>query len=328
MADISAIKLPDNTTYNIKDKISGYTTNTGTVTSVGVSNDINGGLSISGSPITSSGTITVGLDTAYGDTKNPYGDKTANYVLAGPTSGSAATPSFRALVAADIPDLSGTYSTTDEKTKIELTETYNTYYPLFGDSTLISTAGKPKISNNFKIITGGSYATTRIQVGLLSSQGQLALSGALGEEITNYVGVITPTVLTEDRIYTLPNATGTIALISDIPTITLNGSTTTSPSFYAPTTVGTNGNYLKSNGSSAPSWETFPTIVNTRGTPASGGTTLSLVNTGDMYTWNNKQDALVSGTNIKTINNTSLLGSGDITIGGTQAKIVRWTESS
>ena len=33
-------------------------------------------------------------------------------------------------------------------------------------------------------------------------------------------------------------------------------------------------------------------------------------------TWTNKQDALVSGTNIKTINGNSLLGSGDITVGG------------
>jgi hypothetical protein len=33
-------------------------------------------------------------------------------------------------------------------------------------------------------------------------------------------------------------------------------------------------------------------------------------------TWNGKQDALVSGTNIKTINSTSLLGSGDIAING------------
>lgn len=32
------------------------------------------------------------------------------------------------------------------------------------------------------------------------------------------------------------------------------------------------------------------TIVNTRGTATSGGTTLSVVNTGDMYTWNNKSD--------------------------------------
>lgn len=35
--------------------------------------------------------------------------RTANTVLAGPTTGSAAAPTFRALVSADIPDLSGTY---------------------------------------------------------------------------------------------------------------------------------------------------------------------------------------------------------------------------
>lgn len=34
MANISAIKLPNGTTYNIKDSISGYTTNTGTITQV------------------------------------------------------------------------------------------------------------------------------------------------------------------------------------------------------------------------------------------------------------------------------------------------------
>lgn len=36
----------------------------------------------------------------------------------------------------------------------------------------------------------------------------------------------------------------------------------------------------------------------------------------DIATWSGKQDALVSGTNIKTINNTSLLGSGNIDIQG------------
>lgn len=47
----------------------------------------------------------ISLDTAYGDTQNPYAAKTANYVLAGPTTGAAALPTFRALVAADIPAL-------------------------------------------------------------------------------------------------------------------------------------------------------------------------------------------------------------------------------
>lgn len=38
------------------------------------------------------------------------------------------------------------------------------------------------------------------------------------------------------------------------------------------------------------------------------------VTSSDKTTWNGKQDALVSGTNIKTINNESVLGSGNITI--------------
>lgn len=42
--------------------------------------------------------------------------------------------------------------------------------------------------------------------------------------------------------------------------------------------------------------------------------TNKFVTASDKTTWSAKQDALVSGTNIKTVNNTSLLGSGDITI--------------
>ncbi len=61
---------------------------------------------------TSTLNTTISLADAYGDTKNPYGTKNANVVLAGPSSGNAAAPSFRALVSADIPDLSGTYSVT------------------------------------------------------------------------------------------------------------------------------------------------------------------------------------------------------------------------
>lgn len=68
---------------------------TGTVTSV-----------TGTSPISSSGGTTpdISLNAAYGDTLNPYGSKTANYVLASP-NGSAGVPSFRALVSADIPAL-------------------------------------------------------------------------------------------------------------------------------------------------------------------------------------------------------------------------------
>ena len=40
------------------------------------------------------------------------------------------------------------------------------------------------------------------------------------------------------------------------------------------------------------------------------------ISASDIAAWNGKQAALVSGTNIKTINNTSILGSGNITIQG------------
>jgi hypothetical protein len=64
----------------------------GGVTSVGLS--LPSIFSVSGSPVTTSGTLTGTLQT-----------QTANFVFAGPTSGGAATPAFRALVASDIPSL-------------------------------------------------------------------------------------------------------------------------------------------------------------------------------------------------------------------------------
>lgn len=68
----------------------------GTVTSVALT--MPAIFSVGGSPITTSGTLAVTLAT-----------ETANTVWAGPTSGGAATPTFRALVSADIPSLSSIY---------------------------------------------------------------------------------------------------------------------------------------------------------------------------------------------------------------------------
>jgi hypothetical protein len=65
---------------------------TGTVTSVALT--VPGDLSVSGSPITTSGTLAITRAT-----------QSANQVLAGPTTGAAAAPTFRALVDADIPNV-------------------------------------------------------------------------------------------------------------------------------------------------------------------------------------------------------------------------------
>ena len=58
------------------------------------------------SPVVSSGGTTpdISLAASYGDTQNPYASKTANYFLAAP-DGSAGVPTFRAVVATDIPTL-------------------------------------------------------------------------------------------------------------------------------------------------------------------------------------------------------------------------------
>jgi hypothetical protein len=58
------------------------------------------------SPVASTGGTSpaISLSSGYGDTQNPYASKTANNILASP-NGSAGVPTFRALVAADIPTL-------------------------------------------------------------------------------------------------------------------------------------------------------------------------------------------------------------------------------
>jgi hypothetical protein len=73
----------------------------GTVTSVGLTAPTQ--LSVTGSPITGAGTLALA-----------WVNQNANLVLAGPSSGAAGAPGFRALVAADIPSLAYVSSTAAE----------------------------------------------------------------------------------------------------------------------------------------------------------------------------------------------------------------------
>ena len=70
----------------------------GTVTSVALS--LPNIFTISGSPVTTTGTLAASL-----------ANQAANQIFAGPASGGSSTPGFRALVAADIPDISSVYAT-------------------------------------------------------------------------------------------------------------------------------------------------------------------------------------------------------------------------
>lgn len=62
--------------------------------------------------------------------------------------------------------------------------------------------------------------------------------------------------------------------------ITLNGTTTKKPSFYAPTTGGTAGQHLVSNGSDAPTWQNMPTILKKY-----TATNAAITASGGAYTW-------------------------------------------
>lgn len=85
----------DWTTFNNKQNALGFTPANSTTT-ISTTSPLSGGGDLSANR-------TLSLASAYGDTQNPYGTKLANTVLAGPTTGSVAAPTFRSLVAADIP---------------------------------------------------------------------------------------------------------------------------------------------------------------------------------------------------------------------------------
>ena len=122
------------TPYNAATNPSGYTTNTGTVTSVRVQ---------ASSPLQSS------VSSAQSSSLNTtisFINQNANVVLAGPSSGNAAAPTFRALVAADIPSL----------TKSKISD-----FP---------TSLKNPNSLNIKIFNGSSIATTTAYDGSVSNQ--------------------------------------------------------------------------------------------------------------------------------------------------------------
>jgi hypothetical protein len=71
---------------------------TGTVTSVALTATPTSVFNVSGSPVTTTGTLALSMD-----------DQSANTFLAGPTTGAAATPAFRTMVAADF-QTSGTWT--------------------------------------------------------------------------------------------------------------------------------------------------------------------------------------------------------------------------
>ena len=299
------------------------------------------------SPVVSSGGTTpaISLATAYGDTLNPYASKTANYILAAP-NGSAGVPTFRALVAADLPSLSGTYIPyTGASSAVDLnaqtltniahlglnsTAVPDILLRAYGDNNSTSRIAIRGYSSNASSSSmrvakfRGTYAAPQAPLSG-DSLGKFELAGygttsANGYPQASYEGVATENWGATARgaktlFYVTPNTTITqaVALTLDQDKSATFASTVTATSFSGSGSSLTG--VVTSVGATSPVTSTggqTPTIA----MPAATTSVSGYLTSTDWNTFNGKQATLVSGTNIKTVNGTSLLGSGDVgTIG-------------
>lgn len=100
---------------------------------------------------------TISLANNYGDTKNPYGSKTKNTVLAAPSAENG-TPSFRALVASDIPNLSWNKITSDKPTTLN---GYGITDAMAGSTNVNNVAQTATTtSNNYELLFSGTADNT------------------------------------------------------------------------------------------------------------------------------------------------------------------------
>lgn len=131
--------------------------------------------------------------------------ETANKVLAGPTTGSPAIPTFRSLVAADVPDLSGTYATAGHThAYAPTTRNINTTSPLTGGGDLSSdrTIAFSNQDAN-KVLAGptsGAAAAPTFRSLVAADLGALSLVYALGHNLLYHALGETGA----SRTYTLP----------------------------------------------------------------------------------------------------------------------------
>jgi hypothetical protein len=173
----------------------------------------------------STGAVTVSLASGYGDTQNPYASKTANFVLAAP-NGSAGVPTFRAVVAADIPTLN-----------------QNT------------TGTASNVTGTVALANGGSGQTTA-QAAMNAFAGAVTSGSYLRGNGTN---VVMSTIQTADVPTLNQNTTGTASNVTGTVAVANGGTgqTTANAAFNAlvPSQTSNSGKYLTTNGTNT-SWAT------------------------------------------------------------------------
>lgn len=239
----------------------------GTVTSVALA--LPNIFSVSGSPITSSGTLTATLAT-----------QTSNLVFAGPSTGSAAAPTFRGLVLADIPAITETKLSFSDVTTANSTISAHGLLPKLSGNGSDCLRGDGSFSTCPGAGTGGDFSTNTTtsvaqQVVVASGTG-----GKTGQFATGTgVGVLTSGVLSYKT-----NPSGAFVGTTDAQTLT--NKTLTAPvigdftnATHTHTTVAgggqlTLGAFSSTTGSGAVVGATSPALV----TPTIGVATATSVN--------------------------------------------------
>ena len=216
----------------------------GTVTSVGLS--LPAIFSVSGSPVTTSGTLTGTL-----------ANQTANTIFAGPTTGAAAAPTFRALVADDIPSLDAGKITTG-------------VFGVARGGTGLSALGS---ANQLIRVNAGGTALEYFTPAYLTANQTITLSGDVtGSGSTAITTTIANSAVTYAKIQNVTDArilgrsAGSVGVVQELTVaapLTLSGGVLSSSASGTVTSVGL----------------TMPAIFNTSGTPitTSGTITVSLI---------------------------------------------------
>jgi hypothetical protein len=204
------------------------------------------------SPVVATGTSTpdISLASGYGDTQNPYASKTANHILAAP-NGTAGVPTFRAIVAADVPTLN--QSTTGNAATVTTNANLTGPVTSVGNATAIANGA---ISNamlangavaNLSGTNTGDNATNSQYSGLVSNATHTGdAEGNVGLTVKGING----TILSNLNTGILKNTTGTgvpsIAVAADFPILNQNttGTAGSTATLATARTISTNGDVL------------------------------------------------------------------------------------
>lgn len=189
----------------------------GTVTSVALA-DSTGLFTVTGSPVTTSGTLTL----------SAFANQTANRVLAGPTSGGAAASSFRALVAADLPAGTGTVTSVGQTVNggassgiFAVTGSPVTTSGTIDIATAGTSGGVPYFSSGTVVSSSGALTANRLVLGGGAGAAPTVVA-SLGTTTTvlhgNAGGAPTfgAVVLTTDVSGVLPPANGGVANVTTL----------------------------------------------------------------------------------------------------------------